>query len=65
VIDVVRRMLNTRFEPSGFTGDPDVPVATSLADYIARRLAVDHLSREELDALIIDVPAAQVLAALG
>lgn len=26
----------TRFEPSGFTGDPDVPMAHSLVDYIFR-----------------------------
>ena len=56
VIDVVRRMLNTRFEPSGLTGDPDVPVATSLADYIARLLAADYLSRDELAELGIDAP---------
>ena len=51
VIDVVRRLLNTRFEPSGITGDPDVPIATSLADYVARRLAVDYLDRDDLEQL--------------
>jgi len=31
----------TRFEPAGFTGDDDVPEATSIVDYVARRLAGD------------------------
>lgn len=48
VIDVVRRLLNTRYEPSGSTDDPDVPVATSLTDYLARRLAIDYLKPDEL-----------------
>lgn len=48
VIEVVRRLLNTRFEPSGFTGDPEVPFATSLSDYIARRLAADYLEPHQL-----------------
>jgi ribonucleoside-diphosphate reductase alpha chain len=65
VIDVVRRMLNTRFEPSGLTGDPDVPVATSLADYIARRLAVDYLHRDELDQLNLVNASCSLISAVG
>ena len=64
VIDVVRRMLNTRFEPSGFTGDPEVPVATSLADYLARRLATDYLSGDECAQLSVDAPTPRGLASL-
>jgi len=62
VIDVVRRMLNTRFEPSGLTGDPDVPFATSLSDYIARRLAVDYLDHNELAQLNLAHPERHSLA---
>ena len=47
LIDVVRRLLNQRFEPAGHTADPDVPTATSLADYLARRLAADYLTEDE------------------
>lgn len=32
------KLIATRFEPSGFTGNPDIPVATSIIDYIARWL---------------------------
>jgi ribonucleoside-diphosphate reductase alpha chain len=36
--DIVRKMKNTRFEPSGMTGNPEIPTATSLLDYIYRWL---------------------------
>jgi ribonucleoside-diphosphate reductase alpha chain len=38
---------NMRFEPAGITDDPDIRFATSLVDYIFRRLAVEYLSYEE------------------
>ncbi len=38
---------NMRFEPAGMTDDPDIRFATSLVDYIFRRLAVEYLSVEE------------------
>lgn len=48
--DVVRRLINMRFEPAGLTGDSDIPQSTSLADYLGRRLAdyLDPVSRNEL-----------------
>ena len=48
VTDVVKRLANHRFEPAGITNDPDIPRATSLTDYVARRLAYDYLSPEQL-----------------
>ena len=36
-----------RFEPAGMTDDPDLRIATSLIDYLFRRLAVEYLSLEE------------------
>ena len=39
----VRKYTNMRFEPAGITDDPDLRIATSLVDYIFRRLAVDYL----------------------
>ena len=36
-----------RFEPAGITDDPDLRIATSLVDYIFRRLAVDYLAVDE------------------
>jgi ribonucleoside-diphosphate reductase alpha chain len=38
---------NMRFEPAGMTDDPDIRFATSLVDYIFRRLAVEYLPEEK------------------
>jgi ribonucleoside-diphosphate reductase alpha chain len=38
---------NMRFEPAGMTDDPDIRFATSLVDYIFRRMAVEYLTLEE------------------
>src|SRR5207302_1780686 len=43
----VEKFTNMRFEPAGMTEDPDLRIATSLVDYIFRRLAVDYLPHEE------------------
>ncbi len=43
----VRKYTNMRFEPAGITDDPELRIATSLVDYIFRRLAVDYLPLEE------------------
>ncbi|MGQ0805225.1 MAG: vitamin B12-dependent ribonucleotide reductase [Actinomycetota bacterium] len=42
---------NMRFEPAGMTDDPDIRFATSLVDYIFRRLAVEYLPMEEREEL--------------
>ena len=45
-----------KFEPAGLTDDPDLRLATSLVDYIFRRLALDYLSYEErLDLGVLSV----------
>ena len=43
----VRKYANMRFEPAGITDDSDLRIATSLVDYIFRRLAVDYLPLDE------------------
>jgi ribonucleoside-diphosphate reductase alpha chain len=43
----VESLTNTRFEPAGMTDDPDLRIASSIFDYIFRRLAVDYLTFEE------------------
>ncbi|TMR89630.1 vitamin B12-dependent ribonucleotide reductase [Nonomuraea basaltis] len=45
------KFVNMRFEPAGMTDDPDIRMATSVMDYIFRRLALDHLSYDERAAL--------------
>jgi ribonucleoside-diphosphate reductase alpha chain len=47
----VRKYVNMKFEPSGMTDDADLRIATSLVDYIFRRLALDYLSQEEREEL--------------
>ncbi len=43
----VRKYTNMRFEPAGITDDADLRIATSLVDYIFRRLALDYLPESE------------------
>ncbi len=43
----VRKYTNLRFEPAGITDDPELRLASSLVDYIFRRLALDYLSFDE------------------
>jgi adenosylcobalamin-dependent ribonucleoside-diphosphate reductase len=43
----VRKYTNMRFEPAGITDDPDLRLASSLVDYIFRRLAIDYLTYDE------------------
>jgi ribonucleotide reductase alpha subunit len=43
----VRKFANMKFEPAGITDDPELRIATSLIDYIFRRLALDYLAVDE------------------
>ena len=43
----VSKFSNLRFEPAGMTDDPDVRIATSVLDYLFRRLALDYLPYEK------------------
>jgi ribonucleoside-diphosphate reductase alpha chain len=59
----VAKFTNTRFEPAGMTDDPDIRIATSVMDYIFRRLALDHLpydQRSDLGILSAAERAAQL-----
>jgi ribonucleoside-diphosphate reductase alpha chain len=53
-----------RFEPAGLTDDPDIRIASSVMDYIFRRLALDHLPYDERAELGI-LSAAERAAALA
>jgi ribonucleoside-diphosphate reductase alpha chain len=64
----VEKFMNMRFEPAGMTDDPDIRMATSVMDYVARRLALDFLSydkRAELGVFTAAERAAQVRAESG
>ena len=43
----VRGMSNTNFAPFGSTDDPEIKTATSIVDYIFRRLALEYLSIDD------------------
>ncbi len=43
----VKSFTSTSFAPAGITDDPDIRMATSLVDYIARRLALSYLSFDD------------------
>ncbi|MET0233436.1 MAG: vitamin B12-dependent ribonucleotide reductase [Kibdelosporangium sp.] len=59
----VSKFQNLRFEPAGMTDDPDVRIATSVLDYLFRRLALDYLpyeKRAQLGIFTADERSAQV-----
>jgi ribonucleoside-diphosphate reductase alpha chain len=61
----VAKFTNMRFEPAGMTDDPDIRIASSMMDYIFRRLALDYLpydQRAELGILSAAERAAQLAA---
>jgi ribonucleoside-diphosphate reductase alpha chain len=43
----VEAFTNMRFEPAGMTDDPDIRFASSIMDYLFRRLALEYLSYDE------------------
>jgi ribonucleoside-diphosphate reductase alpha chain len=64
----VSKFQNLRFEPAGMTDDPDVRIATSVLDYLFRRLALDYLpfeKRAQLGIFTADERTAQVSSDYG
>lgn len=53
---MIEKFKGTRFEPSGFTGNPEVPLATSIMDYLFRWLSL------RFGAPTVIVPESTVLA---
>jgi len=43
---LIDKFVHTRFEPSGFTNNREIPIAKSLVDYIFRWLAIKFLPQE-------------------
>ena len=64
----VAKFTNLRFEPAGMTDDPDVRIATSVMDYLFRRIALDYLpmdARAELGIFSAEERTAQVSGSYG
>ena len=63
--DVVNKFAHVRFEPSGFTGNSEIPIAKSLVDYIFRWLGSRFLPTDDKailglidrSAIVDEVPA--------
>lgn len=45
--DFVKKMSHLKFEPNGFTNNPDIRIAHSIIDYIFRYLGIKFLSEED------------------
>jgi ribonucleoside-diphosphate reductase alpha chain len=62
---LVKKFAHTRFEPSGFTKNPEIPIAKSITDYIFRWLASKFLSgtQQEIIGIVRREPVAEVEAA--
>lgn len=65
----VHGLTNMSFAPAGITDDPDIRTASSLVDYIFRRLALTYLNFDDLLELgmasIDDMPSADQTSLLG
>ena len=48
---LVNKFIHTRFEPSGWTKNPEIRVAKSVVDYIFRWLGLKFLSKDDQEAL--------------
>jgi ribonucleoside-diphosphate reductase alpha chain len=58
---IVAKLKDLRFEPFGWTDDPEIPEVSSVMDWLARRVALDNLSfdaRKELNVLTAEEEAA-------
>ena len=47
----VSKFMNMRFEPAGMTDDEEIRFASSIVDYMARKLAVEYLPYDKREAL--------------
>ena len=49
--DLVNKFAHMRFEPAGFTGNAEIPIAKSIVDYVFRWMGSRFLSKDDRDAL--------------
>jgi ribonucleoside-diphosphate reductase alpha chain len=70
----VNKFAHSRFEPAGFTKNPDIPIAKSIADYIFRWMGMEFISgyreanapnRGGVDKPELESPAAPVVKVNG
>jgi ribonucleoside-diphosphate reductase alpha chain len=71
--DLVAKFAHVRFEPSGFTGNAEIPIAKSIVDYIFRWLGSRFLSVDEKanlglidrSAIVDEVPGGPTASLIG
>jgi ribonucleoside-diphosphate reductase alpha chain len=64
----VSKFVNMRFDPAGMTDDQDIRIASSVIDYLFRRMALDYLpyeKRADLGIFTADERAAAVASSYG
>ena len=54
---LVDKFTRTRFEPSGFTGNPEIPRASSIMDYIFRWLGAKFVKEDRVEVEAADIDA--------
>ncbi len=53
---MAKKMIGSKWEPAGFTKNPDIRTTSSLIDYFFRYLALNHLNHEKLIDLGLRTP---------
>ena len=53
---LVRKYSHSRFEPSGWTGNPEIPYASSILDYVFRWMGMRYLHGDPTDATAAQAP---------
>ena len=71
--DLVNKFAHSRFEPAGFTGNNEIPIAKSIVDYVFRWMGARFLAKDDRDALgiiarddglaaVVDAPSSAPIA---
>ncbi|MDP1676971.1 MAG: vitamin B12-dependent ribonucleotide reductase [Bacteroidota bacterium] len=66
---LVDKFSHMRFEPSGFTQNPEIPIAKSICDYIFRWLGIKFLPKDEqpinvvAESMVLETPKSEVRVA--
>jgi len=63
--DLVNKFAHVRFEPSGFTGNSEIPIAKSIVDYIFRWMGSRFLDDDDKANLGLQAPATSAPFASG
>ncbi len=66
---LVDKFTHMRFEPSGFTQNPEIPIAKSICDYIFRWLGLKFLPKDEqpisvvAESVVLEMPKSEIRVA--